>query len=1085
MNRFRLLSLFVALVFVVNSGYAQSVTSSGLGGRIVDPSGNPEDDVSVRAVHDPSGTVFTTTSNAEGRYRLFGMRVGGPYSVTFTAPNGDSARRGGVFLNLQQERVLNVRLESADGEIFELEAFEVVSNELSTLFNESKQGSGSVISSGDLNRLPTVNRSLNDIVRLDPRMSVFDRDNGTVSAGGKNFRYNSLLIDGVPTNDSFGLSASGLPALKQPFSLESISEISVQISPYTVENAGFTGASISAVTKSGTNTFRGSVFGFYRNTDMVGDLRDSYVEEGQEQGEIVPFQDFTEYTAGFTLGGPIIKDKLFFFALYEKVEESVTRDPGDFYPRADELDRILNMARNVYQFDPGTLDDPGDQRKSDDKYLLKLDWNISGKHRLSARYNLTEGVEPNFPGYSGDTQIAFSSHFHDEIFKLQDITGEVFSNWSSTFQTEFLASFKEYTQERTVPSRLPAIQIASVDGVENEAGSVYMGTNSSSQSNSLKVDTTVLRFKATWLVGDHQLKAGIQYEQFDNRNEFIPSRFGNWFFRNGVASFENAVDPGAVETYSIQLPAEGSTGIADWSMAIASAYIEDNWIISPRFNITAGLRIDYPIMDDVPPEARGSVDDESRSFEEIFGDKNTVTIDGNHVIQPRLGFNYAFDEDRKTQIRGGGGLFFGTAPHVWISTIFVNNGVTQEFYRASTTDTPAFSADVDNPPIPTAVNSRVIVDYLDEEFQMPTEWKANIALDQQIFADIAFTLEAAFSWTDQDIHYIHQNLKPQAPGFIQTGILPDGRQIYDNQSAQEREPGYGNVIKLTNTDKGYSRQYTVLLQRPVKDNWGFRAGYTYTRSENVNDGQSASASTNWSNNVAFNPNDEVLGRSRYETRHRFVVSGTYEIDWTKNQTTSITLVYEGRSGRPFSFIFGSPYPFNMNNDQNGENDLFYVPSGIDDPLVVWGDANDSDKDTLGVAFMEFVEDTPGLAEFKGSVVDRNSGTSPWIHQIDLNITHEILVWRGHKLEFIFNIENFTNLLNDEWGREKRTRTFGVVPIMNAGRLPAISNVPEGKGSENGVYVYSPNPRDFNQDNWYETRTRSSRWAAQIGVRYSF
>jgi hypothetical protein len=369
---------------------------------------------------------------------------------------------------------------------------------------------------------------------------------------------------------------------------------------------------------------------------------------------------------------------------------------------------------------------------------------------------------------------------------------------------------------------------------------------------------------------------------------------------------------------------------------------------------------------------------------------------------------------------------------------------------------------------------------------MPTEWKANLAIDRKLFADIGLTLEAAVSRTEQDIHYIHQNLKQQPANFLATGFLPDGRVQYANQDARERENGYRDVIKLTNTNEGWSHQFTTMLQRPVVDNWGFRAGYTYTEARNVNDGQSPTASTNWSNNVSFNPNDAILGRSRYETRHRIIASGTYQIKWSERQKTSFTLVYEGRSGRPFSFVFGRDlFSVDMNRDGNSSNDLLYVPTGIDDPLVVWGDGRDSAKDTLGVAFMEFVESTGGLREYKGQVVPRNTGTSPWIHQWDLNITHEILTWRGQKLELIFDIENVGNLINDEWGRERRPRgPGGNVPIVRADARPA-GFAPDGKGTENGVYVYSPVLEDLTTENWYEVRNFSSRWAMQVGLRYTF
>jgi hypothetical protein len=1085
MKMLRVIILSLATCLFGSYSIGQGLTSSGINGRVTSNLDDPLAGVKVTAIHEPTGSVFSSETNSSGQYFIQGMRVGGPYTVTYEGDGGLRTVLRGINLNLQQERVLNVQLESE--QVFELEAFEVFSSDFDIIFNEGKQGSGSVINSEELNRLPTVDRSLNDIVRLDPRMSVFDKDNGTISAGGKNFRYNTLLIDGVPTNDSFGLSDSGLPALKQPFSLESIAEISVQISPYSVENAGFTGASISAVTKSGSNEFTGSVFAFYRNTSMVGDLYDSYIEPGETEPELVPFQDFLEYTAGFTFGGPIIKNKLFFFALYERVEETLTRDPGDFYPRQDELDRILKMVENDYNFDPGTLDDPGDQRKSDDKYLLKLDWNISEKHRLSARYQLTKGSEPNYPGYSGDSQIAFSSHFYDQIFQLNDLTAELFSSWTSTFKTEFLISQKKYKQEREPASQLPAIQISSVDGVDGGVGTVWMGTHATSQFNRLNVDTTVMRFKASLLVGDHSIRAGVQYEHFDNYNAYIPRLYGDWFFRNGVASFEGAVDPGAVETYSILRPTEGNTGIADWDMAIASAFIEDNWKISTRFNLNLGLRIDYPLMDSGPPEARGSVENEVRSFSDIFGYENTGTVDGNYVIQPRIGFNYAFDEERKTQVRGGAGLFFGTAPHVWISSIFINNGVSQEFFRASTSNTPAFSPDTENPPIPPAVNSRVNVDSLNADFKMPTEWKGNLALDRKLPWGISGTLEIALTKTAHDIRYIHHNLRQVPINFRSTGFLPDGRTIYDNQQAKEREVGYRDVIELVNTREGFTRQYTVLLSRPVPENgFGFRGGYTYTKARNLNDGRSAGASSNWTNNVGFDPNDEVLGRSRFETKHRFVVTGTYKKKWTDRNTSSITLVYEGRSGRPFSFVFGRDRnSTDINLDQNSSNDLVYVPTGIDDPLVLWGDPNNSKRDTIGVAFMELVGSTSGLSKYKGRVVPRNSGTSPWIHQVDLNITHEIRLWNDHKLELIFAIENLTNLINENWGRERRPRgPGGNVPIVGARARPAFF-APEGTGNENGVYIYNADISDFDQANWYEVRNFSSRWAAQVGVRYSF
>jgi hypothetical protein len=917
-------------------------------------------------------------------------------------------------------------------------------------------------------------------------MASFDEDSGTLSAGGKNTRYNSLLIDGVPTNDSFGLSDSGLPALKQPFSLEAIAEVSVQISPYSVENAGFTGAAISAVTKSGTNDFSGTFFAFYRDESMVGELEDQYwvnrnktLPPGTEEETIVPIDDFREYTAGFTVGGPIIKDKLFFFALYETVEETVTQDPGTWFPEQDELDRVLFMIDQVYQFDPGQLLEPDSLTRIDDKYLLKLDWNISSKHRLTARYQLTDGQDPSYPN-SGFNSVAFTSHnYVSRISSSRTTSVELFSNWSSTMQTEILAFLQgviDHYRTLVTRSRFPKCRFQFRRWHRRRAGfRSGLARKPTARRTTLNVETTTFRSKLSWLLGDHSIKAGFQYENFANRNEFIPRRFGRYFFRDGVRAFENAVDPGRFENYQLTIPAEGQTGIADWSMAIASAFVEDNWKVTADFNVNFGIRIDYPIMNDIPTKARAS---SAGEFEEVFGYTNQATLDGNYVIQPRVGFNYAFDEDRKLQLRGGGGLFFGSAPHVWISSMYVNNGNSQESYFVRGRDTPAFTPDPFNQPVPESVNPRVNVDFIDEDFEMPSEWKTNLALDYKLFENTAFTLEIAHSWTNRDIHYVHENLNPQANFFTGSTQIADGRTFYNNNLPRSREPGYGDVIRLTNTDKGYSRQFTTLIQRPVIDNWGYRFGYTYTRAKNVSDGQASTAFSNWINNVGFDPNSEVLGRSRYETTHRFVVSGTYEIDWSDNQTTAITLIYEGRSGRPFSFVMGDGGPIDINNDGNTFNDLFYVPSGVDDPRIIWAGEDALENAAL---FMQRIDEIDGLSQYKGSVVPRNTGNAPWIHQFDLNITHEIAMFGDDQLELIFTIENIGNLINDSWGLERRVAgSGGNVPVIDVKNASVRVD-----GEWATKFEYFANPDLLSSDEWYETRTLSSRWAIQLGIRYTY
>jgi len=1082
----------------------QGVTSSGLTGVTLSPVGNPLQGVKLDVTHLPTGSNYSATTNAEGRFNLTGLRVGGPYRIVATYPGYPRTVRNNVFLGLQQTTDVTLTFlrdqENEEEPIYELEEFEVVSTDQNLVFLNSNQGAGTRIDEESIRNIPSVTRSLSDIAKLDSRVAVFDKNTGQISAGGKNTRYNSLLIDGVPTNDSFGLSESGLPSLKQPFSLEAISEVSVQLSPYSVENAGFTGAAITAITKSGTNSFKGSVFSFYRDASMVGDL----YEIGS--GDIIPFDDFEEFTAGITLGGPIIKNKLFFFFLYESVEETRVREESEFLADPDQIDTLLAATQNYFNpFDPGTLEDPDSYSLKDTKLLFKLDWNITDRHRATFRFNTTPGSDPQFPGSRG---TSFNSAWYDIEYGLEDYVVELFNNWTSEFTTTFRVSYKTQTRDLDYNSDLPQVDIAGIRDVDENVGGSRTVTFGQGSRNELEVNTLIAQFKASYLVGDHQLSAGLQYERYENFQAFFSSPNGRWFFRGlgsatngdgfiGALEYDeqNNTFPGRASNFSVEIPNEGYTGNADWEMAIASAYVQDNWQVNDHLNVNLGLRIDFPIVSTTPPVARESTDDMPRSFEEVFGQRNTNTVDGNYVVQPRIGFNYKPDPEKNSQFRGGIGLFFGTAPHVWLSNAYVNNGVSKVFVSSNTNQvSPPFSLNPNDAIawIDDAYGrsdaSSVSVNYLNDDFKMPTEWKGNIAFDQELSGlwDSIVTLEMQFSKTLHDIHYVNNNLQLDTSGF-QQGYLPDGRAIYTNTGLSDdrwRESGYRDVLELKNTSLGMGRQYTVEWKRPVRNNWGFTLGYTYTINKTVNDASSPSAYTNWISNVAKDPNDASLGTSSFETRHRFVGTVTVEIPWSEGWKTRFNLIYDGRSGRPFSYLYGG-LNVDINQDGNTGNDLIYVPTGLDDPLVSWG-RNDRMRDTEGVAFMEFVNRTPGLSKYKGQVVPRNTGRAPWIHQFDVNITQEIPSWNDHKLELILNIQNVGNLINDEWGLVRRPRgSFGRAVNIVA---PSHQPFPRGeKGNEFGFYEYRyQEATQASEAQFYQhPNGLASRWAMQIGLRYSF
>lgn len=1079
------LTAVIAICLLPLGLLGQGVTTSAMNGYIVGPDGSPIAGSTVTALHNPTGTTYTATTNESGRYDIRGMRPGGPYTLNVFTSGFLTERREGIQLTLQRALTVDLVLRSegslTNEDIIELEEFVISAADQDLTFNPNKMGADTAIDAEAIEYLPTVTRSITDFVRLDPRIAVFDRESGAISAGGKSTRYNTLIIDGVPTNDSFGLNPNGSPSLRQPFSIDTLEQISVETSPYSVTRAGFTGASITAITKSGTNEFGGSVYATYRDESMVGDLQDT-------TGRPIVIGDFEEYTVGFTFGGPIIKDTLFFFLNYEKVEESQLNDQPLFFPTEDSLNALEQVA-SLAQYDIGTLDAPGSIKSQDDKYKLKLDWNINQSHRFTVAYDLVVGSEPRFPSFLGGTTTSFSSHWHQIQHENAKYSTQLYSTWSDWLSTEIRVSYNEYTRDFDNNSRLPEIQISQVEGTSLDptvnnpvSGTVWLGTNSNTQNNELMVNTLVAEMLGRIYVGDHTFTVGAYLERVENSNTFIRDRFGSWFFRDDVGDWLDSLSSTReADRYTLTLPAPGQTGGAEFAITTLALYLQDEWAVGDRLNLLAGIRMDVPFVDQAPPAARASPD--GRTFEEVFGGVNTHTIDGNLVIAPRVGFNLALDEDRNLQLRGGAGLFYGTAPHVWLASSYTNNGVSQEQYfvsAQSTGDSPIFSADVDNPPLPPRTDARVAVDYIDEDLKMPTDWKANLALDYRLpWWDIKTTLEAQASWVKDDIHFIHQNLA-QTSNPNSTGFLPDGRMLFDNEIARQREDGYSDVIKMVNTDQGRAYSYTFEIGRDRgEEGFSWKLGYTYTDSKSVNDNLGTSAFANWSSNVAYNPNDQLLTTSTYETRHRYIATASYQLTYLKRHRTTFTVFYEHFSGRPFSYLYGAErFSTDINRDGLTGNDLLYVPTGLDDPLVAFN------RQEAGEAFMAFVDATPGLRDFKGQVVPRNTGRAPWVTQIDISVSHEIDLWYDHQLELQVSILNFMNMIDSDRGRILR-------PVANRGAGVVVTDARHNpranfrNGNENGFYTYVVNTDNFLTRNMFETTDFDSRWSILLSVKYKF
>lgn len=1059
------LGVLIALSTAATPLYAQS-TAAGLSGRVVDNGGRPVAGATVEIVHLPSGTRRTVTTDAEGRYDARGLRVGGPYTVTSTADGFTTDTEQNVFLRLDESTSLLLEMASATAT---LEAVEVVASAMDTVFTPDNMGARTNITRQDIDLMPTINRSFQDFVRLDPRITIVDRGRNEISAAGQNNRYNNIRVDGVPTNDQFGLNPSGLPSLNNPISIDWIQEFNVGISSFDVTQTDFVGANINAVTKSGGNEFSGAVYGIYRNNDMVGDNPTKF------RG----FDD--EWTAGAYVGGPIISDTLFFFAGYEKFKRaSPAPDVGiegsgastivQGVTRAD-LDRLIAAAR-ARGIEPGgaTLAGPDNE---DEKWIVKLDWNVNDFQRLTYRYTKTEGTRLDL-GPQSRTALSLSSNYYTDNIGFDSHALILYSSWTDNFSSEANISYSEYRSTPTTPGRTPQVSVNV--GPTGTQSTVNFGTERSRQANQLAVDTWTALFAGDVFLGDHVLRFGVDYEKNDVFNLFLQDTLGTYNF-GSIAAFE--ASPPSWNQYRLQRPINGDINsvAANFAIGTVGFFLQDTWSVTPNLNVLFGARVDRAIVDERPPF--------NAAAQTAFGFDNSVTGDGEVIVQPRLGFNYTFDTERSSQLRGGVGLFTGSAPGVWLSNTFSNPGTrAQSFdFRNGT----GFSSDPNNPFVPPGTPQIVSVDFLAPDFQQPTVWRGNLAFEHELpWMGLVGGVEWIRTITEKAVAF--DNLNLGAP----RGSLPDGRQhfwanttpanFFFNATGTFITPGqregrnrsFNNVILLRNTDKGHAENLTLSLSKPMRDdNWSARVAYTWGESREVSPATSSVALSNWNGRSIFNPNEEVLSPANYDIRHRFTGLFSYRMNLIDGFPTTASLFYDGRSGRPFSYTFIG----DANGDGINGNDLFFIPA----PGQVQFTSRSSAADIA--AFQRYIEEVRYLRDNQGSYAGRNANRSPYVHQFDLRLSQQLPgLFGDNRAELFLDVQNIGNLINKDWGLIEEygfpltasfARFAGVDPAT--GRM--IYDVSNLVNESNGQFFFpSPNRADA---------IGQSRWGVQVGFRYEF
>ena len=1107
-----------ALVFsliLAPLAFGQGVTTGAISGNVTDKQGHAVGGAIVTALHSESGTRATAVTRANGDYSLTGLRAGGPYTLSVSG-QGMSAEpktdiylaAGQVFSGKDTEFVLS-------SEVITLAAVSVESSR-DTTFNAAAMSNALNISSQDIVNVTTVRRDIQDIQNLDPRavvMQVSPTDSQyTVSFAGQNPRSNSLLIDGVSANDNFGLNSNGYAGFRNPLPPEWIESMTIDLNPFDLIYSSFSGGVTNATLKSGTNTFHGSVYEIYTGTNFRG--------PDPVLGVLGAHEPMNEHTTGVTVGGPIIKDKLFFFIGYDAFREMAVPPAQNFLPdnSTGVVNQIIAQAETAYHFNPGTL--IATNHVWNQNFVGKLDWNISDTQKFEFTFRHTIGEAPNFYNYTGAYYTSLSSSWYNTYRTDQSYTAKLNSDWSKiipNFHTEIEATYKRYNgTARLNGADFPAIEVANIPGTSVAGGSapffLYLGQYWAYQDNNIYTWEQEEHAYGEYSIGDHTFKFGAQFDRTGYTDTFIPNILGTYYFdtlaewQAGTPTFIQQESP--YPGYSL-----GSDVSHYYSMNVAPL-VEDTWRPNDNLTVTAGVRLDYPYEPQRPPF--------SPLFYNTYGYRNNSTGNGNSTLSPRVGFNYTLPtlaDGLKTQVRGGAGLVLGTYPVVWYENSFNNAGQLNTISVGSTSQSastalalPGYTFTGANPtsliglvPPSSAVPS---FDVIDPNFKSPSNWKENIAVDRELpFWHLIVTGNIDLLQVNKDVKIYQLNYQTAAgAGMAVPAYMPDGAiryagvittaessstfgGLYSSAYTSSSSPTYlfagttstssstlqankatGPVYYLTNTDKGGAQEYSFEIHRPMIDGWAFEFAYAHTHATQVDPSPSSVASSGYSDIYSVNPNDNVAGRSEYAVPDKYVLTGSKQFNFfrTKNALTTLSAQFLVQTGQAYSYVF--------KGDADGRGlsnaSLFYVPSGPNDPTVEWASANDEAQ------FFTWLGQSGNynLAKYAGHIAPRNAFYAPYQRTLNLHLEQQVPIWGPGYVTLFADCYNFGNLLNRNWGVVSNwNNSFEVRTVAGAGYDPAGNS---GKGA----YVYAFNYGTVTAPTTYSDM---SRWSLQIGARLNF
>lgn len=1075
--------LAFAAMLMTALAFSQGVTTSAMGGKVTDVSGEPLPGASVVAVHMPTGTTYGAAADFDGFYRISGMRTGGPYTITISYVGFNDDVKEGVFLNLGSTERISAQLQESATALDEV----VVTAVSSGIFGANKTGTETNISQRQVTTTPAASRSLADFVRLTPQAQLTEGDDGfSISLAGQNNRYNAIYIDGAVNNDVFGLADSGTNGGQtgvNPLSVDAIETFQINIAPFDVKQSGFSGGSINAVTRSGSNEFEGSAYYFTRNESLTGKTPSGLINEGDEREKV---DEFTVNTYGVRLGGPLIKDKLFFFVNYERGETEIPQPFifSNYTGRASQadLDGLRSFLQSTYGYDPGTFANSTRSLESN-TLVAKLDWNINENHNLSLRHSYV-GAENLEARNSENREIGFinGSEFFES--NTNSTALELNSRFGNKFSNNLIVGYTAVRDDRD-PSGNPFPTVDIFDG----DGTISFGSEPFSTANLLNTDYVTITNNFNIYAGRHTITLGANAEFATVKNLFFAFNFGDYTFEDQFDDDGNLLSSGLnqfltnqdadVYQHGYSLVGNGingdeSAGSADFETEQYGFYVQDEVDVTDDFRVSFGARIDIPVWKDGPVnedfntrtvmllEAAGKDLQGARVGQQI----------SNATFSPRLGFNWDVNGDRTTQIRGGLGVFTSRLPLVWPGGTYNNNGVTGGFMFEFG---QPFEANVNNQfedPAPGSGGVGGNIDLIAEDFQLPQVVKYNIAIDQRLpwWGLIA---SADFLYTDVITDIYYENLNIQGPVGFYEGA--DNRPFYDRGTRVDNT--YQGIYLASNTGGGNATTATFTLSKPFENGFVGSVSYSFSESNKIFDGTSSQNSSQWRDIQTVNGknSDLPVTRSDFAGGSRILANASYQLDWNENLRTTIALLYTGFQNAPYSFIYNENNR-DLLNDDSRDNALIHIPRNASEIQFA---GTPEEQAAQWEQLDNFINSVDHLRENRGGYAERNATRGPWSHIVDLKFLQDFKVKFGntkHTFQFSADIFNFTNFLNKDWGRLKFVRSE-VTPLttISTDGTPTFQ-INQGVMDENG----NPDFIEFDDEG-----IQSSRWQMQLGLRYIF